>query len=51
MTEPKTASCNSPAALSMPRVNSILVWPFALIGVGTAFLLEWRYARVVRRGS
>jgi hypothetical protein len=22
-----------------------LVWPFVIIGVGLAFLLEWRYAR------
>src|SRR5260370_8326867 len=25
------------------HVNSLLVWPFIFIGVGTAFLLEWRY--------
>ena len=28
-----------------PHVNSLLVWPFVLIGVGVAFLLEWRYAQ------
>src|SRR5260370_10526867 len=27
------------------HVNSFLVWPFVLIGVGIAFLLEWRYTR------
>ncbi len=31
--------------LSMAHVNSLLVWPFVLLGVGIAFLLEWRYAR------
>ncbi len=31
--------------VSMAHVNSLLVWPFVLIGVGIAFLLEWRYAR------
>src|SRR5258708_38598883 len=30
---------------SMVHVNSLLVWPFVLIGVGIAFLLEWRYKR------
>jgi hypothetical protein len=29
----------------MAHVNSLLVWPFVLIGVGIAFLLEWRYAQ------
>jgi len=28
------------------HVNSLLVWPFVLIGVGIAFLLEWRYTRL-----
>ncbi len=28
----------------MAHVNSFLVWPLVLIGVGIAFLLEWRYA-------
>jgi hypothetical protein len=27
------------------HVNSLLVWPFVVIGVGIAFLLEWRYTR------
>jgi hypothetical protein len=27
------------------HVNAILIWPFVLIGVGAAFLLEWRYER------
>jgi hypothetical protein len=26
----------------MAHVNSLWVWPFVLIGVGIAFLLEWR---------
>ncbi len=28
------------------HVNSALVWPLVLIGVGIAFLLEWRYTRL-----
>ena len=32
------------------HVNAILIWPFVLIGVGAAFLVEWRYAGVVRQG-
>jgi hypothetical protein len=35
----------------MFHVNSILVWPFVLIGIGVAFLLEWRHARIVRHSS
>jgi len=31
--------------MSIKRVNSFLVWPFVLIGVGIAFVLEWRYAK------
>jgi hypothetical protein len=31
--------------MSMVHVNNLLVWPFVLIGVGIAFLLEWRYTR------
>ncbi len=31
--------------LGMTHVNSLLVWPFVLIGVGIAFLLEGRYAQ------
>jgi len=27
------------------HVNALWVWPFVLLGVGIAFLLEWRYAR------
>jgi hypothetical protein len=27
------------------HVNSHWVWPFVLIGVGVAFLLEWLYAQ------
>jgi hypothetical protein len=33
----------------MTRVNTRWVWSFVLIGVGIAFLLEWRYAK--RSGS
>src|SRR6266446_2217419 len=32
--------------VSKTHVNSHLVWPFVLIGVGIAFLLEWRYTRL-----
>lgn len=28
------------------HINSLLIWPFVLIGVGIAFLLEWRYTRL-----
>src|SRR5258708_30412551 len=28
------------------HVNSLLVWPLVVIGVGIAFLLEWRYTRL-----
>ena len=31
--------------VSMAHVSSRLVWPFVLVGVSIAFLLEWRYAR------
>ena len=27
------------------RVSTFWVWPFVLIGVGVAFLLEWSYAK------
>jgi hypothetical protein len=27
------------------HINTLLVWPFVLIGIGIAFLLEWRYAQ------
>jgi hypothetical protein len=27
------------------HINTSWVWPFVLIGVGIAFLLEWRYAK------
>ncbi len=37
--------------VSTAHVNGRLVWPFVLVGVGIAFLLEWRYAAVVRRSS
>jgi hypothetical protein len=35
---------------SIVHVNTILIWPFVLIGVAAAFLVEWRYAGVVRQG-
>jgi len=31
--------------VSTVHVNSLVVWPFVLIGVGIAFLPEWRYAQ------
>jgi hypothetical protein len=31
---------------AMIHVNSLLVWSSVLIGVGIAFLLEWRYTRL-----
>jgi hypothetical protein len=30
---------------SMVHVKSLVVWPFVLIVVGIAFLLEWRYTK------
>jgi hypothetical protein len=33
------------SGVGMLHVNSLMVWPFVLIGVGIAFLLEWRYTR------
>jgi hypothetical protein len=30
---------------SLVHVNNLVVWPFVLVGIGVAFLLEWRYAR------
>ena len=32
--------------MSTNHVISLLVWPFVLIGVAIAFLLEWRYTRL-----
>jgi len=29
----------------MINVNTVWVWPFVLIGIGIAFLLEWRYGK------
>lgn len=34
------------ADMALIHVNSLLVWPFVLIGVGIAFLLESRYTRL-----
>ena len=31
--------------LGLAHVNEPFVWPIILIGVGLAFLLEWRYAK------
>jgi hypothetical protein len=28
------------------HLNSLLVWPFVAVGVGIAFLLEWRHTRL-----
>src|ERR1035438_3898703 len=33
------------AELRVIHFNTTLVWPFLLIGVAIAFLLEWRYAK------
>jgi hypothetical protein len=29
----------------MIHVNNVWIWPFILIGIGVAFVLEWRYAK------
>lgn len=31
--------------LKLTHVNEVLLWPFVVIGVCVAFLLEWRYAK------
>jgi len=31
------------------HVNTILIWPVVVIGVGAAFLMEWRYAGIAQR--
>jgi len=31
---------------TMIHVNSLLVWPFVVVGAGIAFLLQWRYTRL-----
>jgi hypothetical protein len=36
------------SSVSMAHVSSLAVWPIVFIGVGIAFLLEWRYASVGR---
>jgi hypothetical protein len=33
------------AGVRVIHVNTALVWQFVFIGVGSAFLLEWRYAK------
>jgi hypothetical protein len=33
------------SGLNVFRVNQRWVWPFVLIGIGIAFVLEWRYAK------
>jgi predicted membrane-bound mannosyltransferase len=37
--------------MTTTHLSDSLVWAFVLIGVGVAFLLEWRYASVVRPKS
>jgi hypothetical protein len=32
--------------MTVTHVNGLFVWPFILLGVVIAFLLEWRYARL-----
>jgi hypothetical protein len=32
--------------LTGTHLNSLLVWPFVVIGVGVAFLVEWRCTRL-----
>ena|SRR6266481_397846 len=34
------------SGMTMTHVNGLFVWPFILLGVVIAFLLEWRYARL-----
>jgi hypothetical protein len=33
------------ASVGVIHLNTALVWRFVLVGVGIAFLLEWRYAK------
>jgi len=33
------------SGVRMIHVNTLWVWQFILIGIGIAFLLEWRYAK------
>ena len=33
------------ASVSLIHLNTLLAWRFVLIGIGIAFLLEWRYAK------
>jgi hypothetical protein len=33
------------AGVRVIHVNNVSVWRFVLIGIGIAFLLEWRYAK------
>jgi hypothetical protein len=33
------------SGVRMIHVNAFWVWPFVFIGVASAFLLEWRYAK------
>ena len=33
------------SGVRMIHVNTLWVWRFVLIGIGIAFLLEWRYAK------
>jgi len=33
------------AGVGVIHFNTLLVWQFLLVGIGIAFLLEWRYAK------
>ena len=33
------------SSVRLIHVNALWVWSFVLIGIGIAFLLEWRYAK------
>jgi hypothetical protein len=33
------------ASVGVIHLNAALVWRFVLVGIGIAFLLEWRYAK------
>jgi hypothetical protein len=33
------------SSVRMIHINAVWVWPFVFVGVGIAFLLEWRYAK------
>jgi hypothetical protein len=33
------------ASVGVLHLNEALIWPSVLVGIGIAFLLEWRYAK------